>query len=151
MSVLNKVRFDGRRVDDLFSCKLGDGSRIDFWKDVWFGSTPLYRRWSLLFSADKNKNVTVAACLKTEGDQTSIKDLWQLGMTSVEGISKVQDVTYMLSVVRIIQVVDCWLWDQNAYNGFSVAAVKTAMRQNAYGHPGQGMRWEARCQSKLMH
>ncbi|XP_076928365.1 uncharacterized protein LOC143592304 [Bidens hawaiensis] len=130
------------RVEDLFSCKLEDGSRIDFWKDVWFGSTPLYRRWPLIFSADRNKNVTVAARLKTEGDQTSIKDLWQLGMTSVEGISEVQDVAYMLSDVRITQVVDCCLWDQNAHNGFSVAAVKTTMRQNAYGHPGQGMRWE---------
>ncbi|XP_076949723.1 uncharacterized protein LOC143622474 [Bidens hawaiensis] len=65
VSVLNKVRFDGRRVEDLFYCKLGDGSRIDFWKDVWFGSTPLYRRWPLLFSADRNKNVTVVARLKT--------------------------------------------------------------------------------------
>ncbi|XP_076949722.1 uncharacterized protein LOC143622473 [Bidens hawaiensis] len=64
-------------------------------------------------------------------------------MTSVEGISEVPDVAYMLSVVRITQVVDCGLWDQNAHNGFSVAAVKTAMRQNAYGHPGQGMRWES--------
>lgn len=67
VSGIRSVRFDGKSIDKMFSCQLGDGKCISFWKDTWFGSTPLSVRWPVLFSMDRDKNCTVSDRIKRVG------------------------------------------------------------------------------------
>lgn len=90
---------------------------------------------------DRDKNITVSNRLKQVGMKIGIKDNWNLGVTSVEGISEVQDVEYMLSCVRISENSDIWAWDQKQGVSFSVAAVKTALRGVRDGQSALRMRW----------
>ncbi|KAK9054370.1 hypothetical protein SSX86_025448 [Deinandra increscens subsp. villosa] len=141
VSGIASIRFDGKSIDKMLSCQLGNGKRISFWKDSWFGSTSLSVRWPVLFSLDRDKNCTVSDRLKQSGGLTLITDNWYLGATTVEGISETQDLFFMLSNVRMNGSQDRWVWDNNSGNGFSVAIVKDALRKNVYGLPDQRMRW----------
>ncbi|KAJ0469831.1 putative RNA-directed DNA polymerase [Helianthus annuus] len=135
------IRFDGKSIDKMLSCQLGDGKRISFWKDTWFGSTPLSVRWPVLFYLDRDKNCTVSDRLIQVEGQNLIADDWYLGASTVEGISEIQDLFFMLSTVRLNGSHDRWYWDNNLGKGFSVALVKEALRKNLYGLPDQRMRW----------
>jgi hypothetical protein len=45
------------------SFKLGDGSGVRFWEDIWLGDTPLANQYPSLFNIVQHKNVTVAQVL----------------------------------------------------------------------------------------
>jgi hypothetical protein len=53
-----------KRVKDEFfhrgSIKIGDGTSVRFWKDIWFGDTPLALQYSSLFNIVQQKNVLVS-------------------------------------------------------------------------------------------
>jgi hypothetical protein len=53
--------------DDFFSrgyFKVGDGSSVRFWEDVWLGDTPLAQQYPSLFNLAQRKNVLVADVLR---------------------------------------------------------------------------------------
>ncbi|XP_076927131.1 uncharacterized protein LOC143590578 [Bidens hawaiensis] len=129
VSLLGNIRFDGRRIDQLISCKLGDGSRVSFWKDIWVGTTPLWMRWPTLFKSETDKNAPVCNRIRMEGGNIRIFGDWMKGATPVTGISEAQDALFLLSDVNFSGSRDLWIWDDNHSDGFSVANVKAAMKK----------------------
>ena len=52
---LDRIRLQGKCVNLFIRGRLGNGDRVRFWKDVWFGSVPLMERWPQLFGLEKKK------------------------------------------------------------------------------------------------
>ena len=125
----------------MITCKLGNGDRISFWKDVWFGETPLYIRWPALFSLEKDKESSVSSRVVYDGTQYQMSSSWSSSVHTVEGISEKQDVLFMLSQVRLYDNKDRWIWDNKSAVEFSVAAVKDSIRQNLVGCSSHVFRW----------
>ncbi|PWA74034.1 RNA-directed DNA polymerase, eukaryota, Reverse transcriptase zinc-binding domain protein [Artemisia annua] len=141
VNFLEKTRINGESIDKFFTCQLGDGSRINFWKDIWYGTTPLCIRWPILYSKDRNKKVSVKERIRFDGTVLVLDDSWELDASTVEGISEVQDVSYMLSQVKYSGCTDRWIWDQNPNADFSVAAVKNSLRRYIYTQQAHQMIW----------
>ncbi|PWA75160.1 RNA-directed DNA polymerase, eukaryota, Reverse transcriptase zinc-binding domain protein [Artemisia annua] len=138
---LEKLRINDQTLISLMTCRLGDGNCISFWKDVWFGERSLMHRWPILFAADNNKNSTVADRIKQSEGLVVLNNDWNLNATTVEAISEVQDVRWMLTQVKFSGNKDVWMWGPNGDQTFSVAAVKDSMRKAVNAQVTQRMKW----------
>ena len=92
---------------------------------------------------DHNKNAVVGERFKVMGDNVALDENWLIETTSVEAISEMQDVMFVLSQVSFSGGLDLWRWDLDSNGSFSVAAVKEWLRKDRYVQPVQLMRWEA--------
>lgn len=64
-------------VDFKANCKfiVGNGERIQFWKDIWLGNTPLAEQFPYSFGASSHKDLTIAQMYNTS------ENSWLLGIT----------------------------------------------------------------------
>ena len=132
VNLLEKSRINGFSIDKMFLCNLGNGNNISFWKDLWYGDTPLLLRWPFLFSVEKDKECVVSSRVSFDGSRNNLTANWSAGAYTVAGISETQDVMFMLSQISFKDSRDRWFWDFNQPVEFSVAAVKESMQQNLY-------------------
>ncbi|XP_021984690.2 uncharacterized protein LOC110880476 [Helianthus annuus] len=100
-------------------------------------------RWPRLFAGGKHKNCAVRDRIKEENGSTILADIGAFSADSVESISELQELQYMLSQVSVSGNKDRWLWDSDESKSFSVAAVKERLRRNRYGPMQQFMKWES--------
>ncbi|KAJ0765374.1 putative RNA-directed DNA polymerase [Helianthus annuus] len=141
VNLLETFRINGQPISRLITCNLGNGDRISFWKDVWFGDTPLFIRWLALFSLERDKECVVSSRVVHDGFQYQMSASWSSNVHTVEGISEKQDVLYMLSQVRLVDSKDRWIWDKKPVVEFSVAAIKDSIRQFPAICPSKVFRW----------
>ncbi|PWA34451.1 RNA-directed DNA polymerase, eukaryota, Reverse transcriptase zinc-binding domain protein [Artemisia annua] len=125
----------------MFLCNLGKGNNISFWKDLWYGDTPLLLRWPFLFSVEKDKECVVSSRVSYDGSRNNLTTKWSAGAYTVAGISETQDVMFMLSHISFKDSRDRWFWDFNQPVEFSVAAVKESMQENLYSSDGISFLW----------
>ncbi|KAJ0837207.1 putative reverse transcriptase zinc-binding domain-containing protein [Helianthus annuus] len=147
--MLERLEVNGSRFSSCLRGKIGNGERIIFWKDVWYGNVPFMDRWPCLFAQDQNKNAVVAVRFQQNGDRVGIASFWNFNTDSVAAISEAQDVQAVASQVRMNGGKDKWVWNHCSSGKFSVAAVKHWLGQN-YGAPlVRFMRWESWLPSKI--
>ena len=95
---------------------------------VWFG---------------EEKNCLVSDRINVVGNDLVMSENWITGPSTVEVISELQDVAYMLSQVSFTGSNDRWYWGEDGTGSFSVANVKDLLRLNRDVPRNHVMRWEA--------
>ncbi|XP_021991610.1 uncharacterized protein LOC110888390 [Helianthus annuus] len=141
--LLEGLVVDGKYFKYCFKGKVGKGDKISFWKDIWYGETPLMVRWPKIFAQEVHKNATVDQRIKLVEDKVVLADSWIFDSFTVELISEHQDVQAMVGNVQLSSFNDSWSWTQESNGAFSVAAVKRWLRTKRYEVPVQFMMWES--------
>ncbi|KAI7744035.1 hypothetical protein M8C21_004914 [Ambrosia artemisiifolia] len=116
---------------------------IQILKEDFMPRVPLMDRWLIIFASDHYKNALVHERFKALGEKVVLVDNWGIETTSVESISEMQDIKYVVSQVRFTEGKDSWIWAADRKNSFSVAAVKGLLRQERNLQTTQLMKWEA--------
>ncbi|PWA59444.1 RNA-directed DNA polymerase, eukaryota, Reverse transcriptase zinc-binding domain protein [Artemisia annua] len=140
---MEKLRIAGTQVDWFFKGKLGNGHHLRFWKDRWFGTKALMYRWPNLYARETDKNCKICDRIVMSGSEVSLSGGWNASSSTVEEISELQDVFYMLSLVKYTGNNDSWLWDDEGKAPFSVALVKNLFRKDRDEYRSHKMKWES--------
>jgi hypothetical protein len=110
---------DVMKLVDLFrgiaSCRIGDGSTVLFWVDVW-NDHLLHSEFPMLFSFAKNKKISVAQFLLNN----NIEQQFHLPL-SVQAFQEYQNLQLFIQQIQITdQAKDnwsyIWIWDSQTFH-----------------------------------
>ncbi|GJV28939.1 hypothetical protein Tco_1385387 [Tanacetum coccineum] len=99
--------------------KVGNGSSILFWEDIWIGNGPLSTRYNRLFHLDANPNCMLA-------DRLS-QDTWSWNWKRHLGSRNEESLEILKTEIGRVQVNDCpdsWHWNGGDDGVFSVSATR---------------------------
>ncbi|XP_035836309.1 uncharacterized protein LOC110902551 [Helianthus annuus] len=120
---------------------MGNGKAIKFWYDIWIGNTALKYRWPNLYSLEKSKLCSVFDQLRRVDNNLRFFPEWRKGISSVAEISEMQ-VSYLLVNVSFTGSDDTWNWKTDTRQPFSVADVKTLIKEGTEQPSNYKMKWE---------
>ncbi|PWA45456.1 RNA-directed DNA polymerase, eukaryota, Reverse transcriptase zinc-binding domain protein [Artemisia annua] len=137
------MQIGGKQVEWYFKGKPGDGVYLRFWKDRWLGDTLFKDRWPRLYSLESNKNCSISDRISHSGTAFLLGPGWNVWPSTVEEISEMNDVNYMLNNIRFVGSKDVWKWDEEGSNHFSVANVKRMIRLDRNNNMTHLFKWES--------
>ncbi|PWA92737.1 RNA-directed DNA polymerase, eukaryota, Reverse transcriptase zinc-binding domain protein [Artemisia annua] len=130
VSAIDQTQMLGRKAQWFFKCKPGNGESIRFWKDRWLGDTILLERCPKLYELEKDKNCSIAHRVVQIGSVLSLGSEWNAWPVTVEQISELQDLQYMLSNFSFAGNKDSWRWDTEGNRSFDVVTAKKHLRES---------------------
>ncbi|GJW65785.1 RNA-directed DNA polymerase, eukaryota [Tanacetum coccineum] len=112
-----------RGVDLVSHCRIhvGNGLRINFWKEVWIGDNPLCVLFSCIFALETNKDSSVA--VKLSSVTSSLRRPVRGGSESSQ-LSLLQE--YIEGTI-LSSLEDRWVWDLNGEGVFCVKDVRNLL------------------------
>ncbi|KAI7730241.1 hypothetical protein M8C21_023078, partial [Ambrosia artemisiifolia] len=137
------MQLQGIQFQNFIRGRPGDGATLGFWLDLWLGTSLLKDRWPSLFKLERKKNCTVKDRLNAVSDQMLLVPDWSRGPRSVQELSELQDVEFLLQKCSFSDVADNWMWGNDVNKQFSVALVKELLRTGRDLLSQQLMKWTA--------
>ena len=83
---LEKLKINGKRINDFLKAVVGRGNKVRFWLDLWFGNVKLKHRWPNLFDRDRCKGCSVNERIQKVGEDLVFNADWRLDPDTVETI-----------------------------------------------------------------
>ncbi|KAM0018703.1 putative RNA-directed DNA polymerase [Helianthus debilis subsp. tardiflorus] len=118
----------GKNFNSFITACAGNGRTIQFWCDCWTGQEAFKDKWPAIFSLEKYKRCSVSDRIKQVGGVETMCWNWSRTPNSAEELQQLQELMMTLSSTRLEECRDRWKWDNNAAEGFSVAAIKKTIR-----------------------
>ncbi|XP_021995600.1 uncharacterized protein LOC110892758 [Helianthus annuus] len=146
---VEKRQVNGKSFFDLLSAKVRNGLTVKFWSDNWVGLTVLKDRWPKLYCLEKDKQCVVADRLIWDGSMWRFTPNWKHGLSTVEEISEMQDVDFLLNNSSLSSEVDRWFWGEDGNEPMSVASVKKWIRKGTEVLRDHSMIWESWVPNKV--
>ncbi|KAJ0550752.1 putative reverse transcriptase zinc-binding domain-containing protein [Helianthus annuus] len=146
---MERRSFKGKPFSSFITAKVGNGLTVNFWSDLWVGTTILKHRWPNLYKLERNKNCSVAERMLCGNKGTRFRPTWKKSLVTVEEMSELQDVQFLLSNVSLTGSKDKWFWGDEAKESFSVASVKLLLREDSEVRRDHFMRWESWVPNKV--
>ncbi|XP_021974646.1 uncharacterized protein LOC110869722 [Helianthus annuus] len=144
-----RQKFKGKPFSSFIRVKVGNGLSVNFWTDLWVGSTLLKHWWPSLYKLEQNKDCSVAERMNGNMEGTRFNPKWKRGLATVEEISELQDVNFLLSNVLLTGAKDHWFWGEDDKDPFTVAEVKRLVREEKEVGRDHLMRWESWVPNKV--
>ncbi|XP_022008346.1 uncharacterized protein LOC110907712 [Helianthus annuus] len=118
---LNQV---GINLPDSIWCKVGCGSKVAFWLDLWIGNQPLYISFPLLFALEKDKTCNVADRVSWGLNMLNMSWDWIRLVMSESEQEELMDMLLLLCDFNVRDGPDSWVWRHDKSEVFSVASIK---------------------------
>ncbi|GJZ52472.1 RNA-directed DNA polymerase, eukaryota, reverse transcriptase zinc-binding domain protein [Tanacetum coccineum] len=118
--ILSSVKTLKQKGIDLLSLcirKLGNGTSIRFWDDIWCGHHPLKVRFHRIFMLDNDKSCCIASRLTLANWSNVLRRQPRGGIESYQ-FSELQ---HLIGTVELSEHNDSWQWSLDVSRGFSVA------------------------------
>ncbi|KAJ0455678.1 putative reverse transcriptase zinc-binding domain-containing protein [Helianthus annuus] len=134
------TKVESRTLHDCLKGKLGNGTSIRFWIDVWCGDEAFKDKFPNLFKIEKNKLVTVADRLASLKDGSCGWNQREENFTE----SMKKDLTVCLRMVEDFHCTDRldeWTWTIDNSGLFSVKATKNWLQKEAEDNTGFALEW----------
>ncbi|PWA34830.1 RNA-directed DNA polymerase, eukaryota, Reverse transcriptase zinc-binding domain protein [Artemisia annua] len=100
-------------------------------------------RWPKLFLLENNKNCSISDRIERTGPVCALAAGWNAWPTTVEEISEMQDLSYLLASVSFAGSKDVWLWDEDSNHVFTVANFKRNLSINNNNRSPTLFKWES--------
>ncbi|KAJ0880373.1 putative reverse transcriptase zinc-binding domain-containing protein [Helianthus annuus] len=124
---INFQKLNGRGINRLIMCKVGNGNDIRFWIGNWAGDLPFSERWPHLFGLELFKTFRVAEQIVAGQRNSILTWQWSRQPASEEEIKEWKECKETLSSVRLSNDKDTWIWIIDSQKGFSVKSVKKTL------------------------
>ncbi|KAJ0860577.1 putative reverse transcriptase zinc-binding domain-containing protein [Helianthus annuus] len=135
---LNKV---GIKLSESIWCKVGAGSKVSFWLDLWIGNQPLYVAFPLLFALEKIKTCRISDRVSWEADRLCLSWVWNRPVMSDYEEAELLDLTCLLCDFSHYEGPDVWVWKHGQSETFSVASIKNTMETANRSVPADLFLW----------
>ncbi|GJT03279.1 hypothetical protein Tco_0824448, partial [Tanacetum coccineum] len=119
--ILSSVKTLKQKGIDLLSLcirKLGNGTSIRFWDDIWCGHHPLKVQFHRIFMLDNDKSCCIARRLTLANWSNVLRRQPSGGIESYQ-FSELQ---HLIGTVELSEHNDSWQWSLDVSRGFSVAS-----------------------------
>ncbi|XP_035838182.1 uncharacterized protein LOC118485815 [Helianthus annuus] len=140
---MERCSFKGNNIRTLIKVKVGNGADVQFWSDLWIGSTILKQRWLKMFALERCKSCSVAARIMRHNNGWRFVPDWKRGLASVEELSEMQDLQFLLNNLTFSGSQDRWQWGDDGKDSFSMALVKNLIRDDNEVSRDHSMQWES--------
>ena len=124
VTTVGRIKLQDKGMDNYVRGKVGTGSNIAFWYDLWLGDTILKVRWPKLFELEKTKRCKVGDRIKIENGNCSLVHSWRRGPRSVEELSELRDLLELVGSQSLSNQKDKWSWGIGDGEEFTVANMK---------------------------
>ncbi|MFS8029189.1 putative reverse transcriptase zinc-binding domain-containing protein [Helianthus anomalus] len=140
---MDRCSLKGNNIRSLIKVTVGNGMEVQFWVDIWIGSTALKHRWPKMYALEREKNCSVAARFLLQDGGWRFVPNWKRGLASVEELSEMQDMLFLFNNVSFSGSEDRWQWGVDGKESFSVAQVKSLIRDDNEVRRDHSMQWES--------
>ncbi|KAF5186383.1 hypothetical protein FRX31_024029 [Thalictrum thalictroides] len=106
-------------VKEGISCRLGDGAKIQFWKDKWIGSEPLCQQFPEVYRRSRRKLGRVHD-IRERNETTTEWNLHLRRRGNEQERAQVDELKQMLTTVMYEEGPDYWHWDLDKNGVYTV-------------------------------
>ncbi|KAJ0778486.1 putative reverse transcriptase zinc-binding domain-containing protein [Helianthus annuus] len=135
---LNQVGID---LSSAIRCKVGCGSKVAFWLDLWIGDHPLYLKFPQLFALERVKICNVAD--RVVWDPNTVKLAWEWSRLTLSE-SEQEELTELMLLIcdyNASSGPDLWCWRHDTSGVFSVASIKCISASASISVPDYIFKW----------
>ncbi|KAJ0938458.1 putative reverse transcriptase zinc-binding domain-containing protein [Helianthus annuus] len=143
VSALESTLVQGKPITHWSKGKLGNGGKLRFWNDLWYGDVVLKNRWPELYKIDKNKKCLVKERIGIGSNGLRFLANWYRYPHTVAEISEYQDLEKMLLSCKLSTAADTWVWGDGANENFTVVGCKILLSKDRDGTRDTNFKWEA--------
>ncbi|PNX61621.1 cysteine-rich receptor-like protein kinase, partial [Trifolium pratense] len=93
------------------SSKVGNGKAISFWKEKWFGATPLRDLFPSLFAKELHKDCVVSDIIQLDNFELNWTRDWLTSLTHAESVEKAELEHLLFGLVLQSDIADRWRWN----------------------------------------
>ncbi|KAJ0834798.1 putative reverse transcriptase zinc-binding domain-containing protein [Helianthus annuus] len=113
-------------LNKLFKCKVGSGSEVQFWTDVWASDIPFKMIFPSLYMLEKFKGCSVRERLldMDTNNGYGVNWCWLRNPFSSQECTELSELSNILSQVSLSSSRDTWSWMSDPTGNFSVKSVK---------------------------
>ncbi|KAM0041794.1 putative RNA-directed DNA polymerase [Helianthus debilis subsp. tardiflorus] len=124
----------GVDLNELIVRSVGAGDQTRFWKDAWFGRTPLCFLFPNLYELEKDKNCLIRD--RVSWDESGLMRLswnWRKKKVRTEDEMDIADLGALITSFQFSSDGDKWSWAGGKEEFFSVKAVRNILENNLFG------------------
>ncbi|XP_045810084.1 uncharacterized protein LOC123904464 [Trifolium pratense] len=93
------------------SSRVGNGKTISFWKEKWFGATPLRDLFPSLFAKELHKDCVVSDIIQLDIFKLNWTRDWLTSLTHAESVEKAELEHLLFGLVLQSDIADRWRWN----------------------------------------
>ncbi|KAJ0495935.1 putative reverse transcriptase zinc-binding domain-containing protein [Helianthus annuus] len=121
--------------------RVGCGSRVAFWLDIWIGVQPLYMVFQSLFAIEKEKTCCVSDRVSWDDNSVVFSWVWNRETLTVGEQEELMELSLLLCDFNGGVGPDSLLWKYDKSEDFSVASIKSIAASASRSVPGYLFFW----------
>ncbi|KAF5761553.1 putative RNA-directed DNA polymerase [Helianthus annuus] len=134
----------GLQCNALFRRAVGRGDKTRFWKDAWFGLSPLKLYFPLLFELEVDKECLVQDRVR-HGEDGALFFEWKWRRSALTGseCGEVEDITHLVTSYSFHKNSDGWVWVGKSDGVFSVESARAVLAEQRFGPGDSFLVWQS--------
>lgn len=141
VKVVAGLKINDVALHTLIRAKVGNGSSVRFWLDVWLGDCAFRDKWPLLFRLEDNKTCAVADRAKVEGNKLVLTADWVRNIRTTDELSQWLQMWAAVNGYISAAGPDQWSWAAAGHDRFTVKGVTDLLLQRFQWGSNYVMKW----------
>ncbi|GKD43326.1 RNA-directed DNA polymerase, eukaryota, reverse transcriptase zinc-binding domain protein [Tanacetum coccineum] len=131
------LRNKGIDLMAFYSKRVGNGSNVEFWNDIWFGDVAFGYRFHKIYALENQNDISVAEKMSQAGWNSSFR---RIHRGSIE-LSQWEELCGILGSVILSSAEDRWRWTKLGSSEFTVASARSFIDDYILPNTNTPTRW----------